>query len=112
MKLTIAALALATSEAAPLTCNYSNNGVSCQTKSMGTIPYADQQCTTDGHTCLSADWGDGVIAAFGCYPNDVVAGTKSYYETVAGKAPAEWYGRIADSARPRASRFSAVANNH
>ena len=72
-----------------LTCNLGGTpqSQSCTTTTVGTYPYQAQNCTKSGHSCLTGNYAGGTFAAYGCYPDSVIAGTKTFY-TDACKADA------------------------
>jgi hypothetical protein len=77
----LAALAVS-ANATPLTCNIGHTtaaDTTCRTATMGTNPYHAQACTTEGHTCLTGNYEGAWEAAYGCYPDAVVAGTKTWW---------------------------------
>ena len=53
---------------------------SCGARDMGTSPYQDQVCDDRTHSCLTAAYAGDWFAAYGCYPNEVIAGTKAFIQ--------------------------------
>ena len=53
---------------------------SCGTRDIGTIPYQDQVCDDRTHSCLTAEYAGDWFAAYGCYPDNVIEGTKAFFQ--------------------------------
>jgi hypothetical protein len=53
---------------------------SCGTRDMGTTPYQEQICDDSTHSCLTAAYAGDWFAAYGCYPDNVIAGTKTFFQ--------------------------------
>jgi hypothetical protein len=84
---TIATICLASvASSTIITCRYGalsnapGGDRSCGTRDMGTTPYQDQVCDDSTHSCLTAAYAGDWFAAYGCYPDNVIAGTKSFFQ--------------------------------
>ena len=73
-------------DATTITCRYGalsnapDGDRSCGTRDMGTPPYQDQICDDRTHSCLTAAYAGDWFAAYGCYPNNVITGTKAFIQ--------------------------------
>ena len=60
--------------------NAPNVDRSCGTRDMGTSPYQNQECDDRTHSCLTAAYAGDWYAAYGCYPDNVIEGTKIFIQ--------------------------------